>query len=234
LYLPGGVRRDTHSEDRERRGRALDEVGARRDPPEEAEVLVLEDALEPRVGRRPGLALGHAGLVRARQEPQAERVLHRVQGELARADARDHQAVALLEAALVGRVQHQLDHGEGRDRAAGVGGDHVVAAPLLVLVHELLQAHAVGLARRDRAHAGVEPLAPGLAVLDEGVHEHRLADALHRDVVARPLAVLEELLGALVLDRLGVLGGLLPARARPSGQAKKKPAKGQAVCYQGA
>lgn len=80
--------------------------------------------------------------------------------------------------------------------------------------HEILEHDAEGLPRVDVRHIVVHALAPRLAVLDEGVHDDGLAHPLHRDVVARPLAALEQLLARLVADRLALARRLPPAQSR--------------------
>ena len=80
--------------------------------------------------------------------------------------------------------------------------------------HEILEHDAEGLPRVNVRHIVVHALAPRLAVLDEGVHDDGLAHPLHRDVVARPLAALEQLLARLVADRLALARRLPPAQSR--------------------
>ena len=92
--------------------------------------------------------------------------------------------------------------------------EHVYPA-LFLLVHEVLQADAEGLARRDHTDRPIEPLAFPLTVLDERVHDDRLSDSLHRHVVARPFTVFKQLLRVVVLYRLGILASrFLPASAK--------------------
>jgi hypothetical protein len=90
-------------------------------------------------------------------------------------------------------------------------GQHMIAS---TDSHEILEHDAEGLPRVDVRHIVVHALAPRLAVLDEGVHDNRLAHPLHRDVVARPLAALEQLLARLVADRLALARRLPPAQSR--------------------
>ena len=60
-----------------------------------------------------------------------------------------------------------------------------------------------------------------LPILQKRIHEHRAPHPLRRDVVARPLAVLEQVLGVLIPARLGVLARRpLPGCARVSRRKK--------------
>ena len=83
--------------------------------------------------------------------------------------------------------------------------------------HEILQPDTKRLPGRDRADGGVLSITLGLPILQKRIHEHRAPHPLRRDVVARPLAVLEQVLGVLIPARLGVLARRpLPGRARVS------------------
>jgi hypothetical protein len=122
----------------------LGHVRAGGDAPEEARVLGLEDLLEARAELDAGLGLGHARLVRRREQRQPERAEHGVERERALADARDGDAEALVVRLGVARADHDLQHGEGRDHVP-VRGEDARRRPALLL---LVPARSVRLAQQ--------------------------------------------------------------------------------------
>lgn len=73
--------------------------------------------------------------------------------------------------------------------------------------HEILESDTKRLTGTYCAVLSVQALPLGLAILDEGIHDYRLANALHRDVVTGPLPVLKKLLGRVITGGLRVLPG---------------------------
>jgi len=192
----------------------LGDVGAGSDARAEARVFGLEDLLQAGIQLERGLGIGDAGLVARMGQAEPQGAEHAVQGEGARADARDVDAEALLVRLGVARRDDHLDDGEGRDEGRVHREDPRAGPALLLLVHVIVEDDADGLARHDARHLVVGAIAARQPVLGEGVDDDRLAHALHGHVVLGPLAHLKELLGVVVARRLGprlvARRGLLP------------------------